>query len=252
MSIIETNSKGRVSVDTSRDVFLQREHMVDAVFSGLRGGDFESLACIFERCDFSNMRPRRTVFASGLEPTLYSGCRFDGSKFKKVVGGIARFEKCSFLDVEIDGLFGHAIEFVDCVFSGVLRRTVFFGRVGGTYAGLTTRTVNEFLRNDFSAAEFHDVSFREGIDLAQQRLPRGDAYLYLNNARERLASLRKKYIEQPPSERREAIFAFLSRAEQKLRAGQDQLFLCKDSEPFLSRQTADVIWEELGQDNVPA
>jgi len=238
-------SKGYAMVDTSRDIFLRHEHQVAVSYAGLRHASFGALGCTFEGCDFSNMRPDSISFASGREPTQYRQCRFDGSRFKKVIAGQARFEKCTFLDVDIRGLFAHSAEFIDCVFSGVLRTSVFFGRVFGNDQKDVPRTVNEFRGNDFSAMKFIDVGFRQGIDLSLQRLPEGDGYLYLRNAGQKLASFRQKYTQQPPSKRRQEVFEFLKRPEEEVRDGQVDLFMCKDSEPLLSRDAVDAIWDEL-------
>jgi hypothetical protein len=247
MKSFEAKGRGQARLDMSHDIFLRQAHVIEGTYSGQRGS-FEALGCVFERCDFTRMRPRELTFASGREQTVYRNCVFDKSKLKNVVAGVARFETCSFLDIEIDGLFGHATEFVNCVFSGVLRHSVFFGRVSGIHRGTISRTTNEFRGNDFSAARFVDVDFREGVDLSLQRLPVGDNYLYLRNAVERLASLRRNYVQQTPSQRREEVFHFLKLVEDDTRQGQRDLLLCKDSFAHLSEQTIKAIWEELSKD----
>lgn len=232
-------------VDPSHDIFLRHERQVAESYAGLKHASFGALGCTFEGCDFSKMRPDSISFASGREPTRYIQCRFDGSKFKNVIAGQARFEDCTFLEVDIKGLFAHSAEFINCVFSGLLRASVFFGRVVGSDREDTTRVTNEFRGNDFSAMRFIDVGFRQGIDLSLQRLPEGDNYLHLKNASQKLASLRQRYLQQPSSKRRQEVFEFLKRTEEEVRDGQVDLFLCKDSEPLLSREAVDAIWNEL-------
>lgn len=246
MFSIDAKSKGRSNVDTSRDIFLRHEHIVAGNLSGLKGVDFAALGCTFERCDFRRMRPSHITLASGMEPSRYVECKFDESKFKRIILGEARFERCSFANVDVTGLFSHAAEFMDCIFSGVLRASVFFGRVSGGYDHIR-RAVNEFRGNDFSAAQFIDVDFRCGIDLPLQRLPTGDNYLYLANAAERLAALRRRYLQVASSERRREVFQFLEGTEDKVRDGQRDLFLCKDSWPVLSKDTLSTVWQELSQ-----
>ena len=136
--------------------------------------------------------------------TEYIDCSFDGARLKSVIAGFSRFVRCSFRDVDIKGLGDDYLELVDCVFTGKLRSTVFWGappqpnarlryeshlrflaREGRSeppgYRELALRESNEFHGNDFSGAELIGVSFR-GIDLAEQRLPTGAGYLYLPDA----------------------------------------------------------------------
>jgi hypothetical protein len=247
MFSIDARTKGRSGIDTSRDIFLRHEQLVGQSYSGLKDASFGALGCTFERCDFSKMRPRQIAFASGMEPSRYIECKFDGCRIKRTIPGPARFERCTFLDVEISGLLSHAAEFIDCTFSGKLRASVFYGRVAGYDRNVITRTENEFRGNDFSRMSFFDVAFRQGIDLSLQRLPTGENYVYLENAEQQLQRLREKYLREPPSERRREVFQFLEGSEHEVRDGQRQLLLCKDSEPLLTRQTVDAIWNELRQ-----
>jgi hypothetical protein len=93
-----------VKLDPSRDVFLRHQHVTAGSWAGHKGS-FGALGCTFETCDLSRMRVREIVFAAGTEPTRYSACKFDGSKFKHVIAGQARFERCSFLNVDITRLW---------------------------------------------------------------------------------------------------------------------------------------------------
>ena len=244
MREIEAKSKGRVKIDFSGDVFVREQEIIGASYSGLRGGSFTALDCTFEKSDFSNMRLRHMTFASGRVPTKYLECKFDGSRFKKSILGQARFERCSFLNVDIKSLFSHAAEFIDCIFSGTLSASSFYGRVFGGYRDDTTRVLNEFHGNDFSAMKLSDVVFFQGISLSRQRLPVGDNYLYLRDAAKVLALLRGKHLQSAASPYRETVFKFLARAEKQAADGQAELFLCKDSE-IESREVIDALWEEL-------
>jgi uncharacterized protein YjbI with pentapeptide repeats len=98
---IEAKSKRRGKTDFSGDVFVREQKVVGSSYSGLRDGTFEALDCTFEKSDFSDMRLRHITFASGRVPTTYLECKFDGSRFKRIVLGQARFEHCSFLNVDI-------------------------------------------------------------------------------------------------------------------------------------------------------
>lgn len=158
----------------------------------------------FERCRFDKVRAKGVAFSAGWDLSEYVDCSFDGARFPSVIAGFSRFVRCSFRDVDIKGLGHDYLELVDCVFTGKLRTTVFWGaapqpeaekryqsdlkffaREGRPeptgYRELARRPSNEFRGNDFSGAELIDVSFR-GIDLSQQRLPTGDGYVYLPDA----------------------------------------------------------------------
>jgi len=238
MFSMKARTKGKINPATlGPRVSLEHQQVTRGEFSGQADGYFGAVGCTFDDCNFSNMKLRQFTFAGGTEPTRYRRCRFDGSRIQHVIAGLARFESCSFLDVDINRLFSHAAEFVDCVFSGVLRSSVFFGRVFETCREDTSRVVNEFRGNDFSAMRFIDVDFRQGVDLAKQRLPGGDDYLYLQDAASKLTTLRQKYLQQPASPRRTEVFQALELLEDEVRDGQADLFLCKDN--------VTEIWDEL-------
>jgi uncharacterized protein YjbI with pentapeptide repeats len=158
----------------------------------------------FERCRFDKMRANGVAFSTGWDLSEYVDCSFDGVRFPSVIAGFSRFVRCSFRDVDIKGLGDDYLELVDCVFTGKLRTSVFWGaapqpeaekryqsslkffaREGrpepAGYRELARRPSNEFHGNDFSGAELIGVSFRD-IDLSRQRLPTGDGYLYLPDA----------------------------------------------------------------------
>jgi hypothetical protein len=247
---VSARSKGTVRVGTACDVFVKHEHVVGRDYSSPRCHSFRALGCTFERCGFRNLDLGDAVLASGQEQTTYIECSFDGTKFRHIVLGQARFERCSFRNVDISRMFAHAAEFVDCDFSGVMRASVFFGRVVGNHRDYLSREINEIRGNDFSTMRFIDVGFREGVDLSVQRLPIGNNYLYLRNAARSLGALRLKYLHSPQSTHREAVFRFLRLPMEEVRNGQASLFLCKDSEQSLSaNEVFDTIWEELRRSN---
>ncbi len=232
-------------MDPSRRLFMRFERVADRSFTTLQIDFFGAQGCVFERCDFSGMRLQNFNFAEGREQTRYVECKFDGTRFGHIGPGQARFERCSFRDVRMGNLFAHAVEFVDCVFSGVLNGAAIYGRVFASWKDTLTREVNEIRGNDFSEMRFIDVDFREGVDLSLQRLPVGDNYLYLRHAAASLAAVRQKYRQAPPSRSRSAVLDSLAFLEERVRAGQAELFLCKSSEPELSKQEVDGLWCEL-------
>jgi len=88
----------------------------------------------------------------------------------------------------------HDGELIDCVFSGMLKRSGFNGRVRepDPYLG---RERNEFRSNDFTAADLRDVAFRTRIDLDSQFLLEGSDYLLLRDAAGVLERVRQAVLE---------------------------------------------------------
>ncbi len=132
----------------------------------------------FKKCFFKNLKIKKACFGAGLEKSIYEECSFDGSKIDATSPGMARFIKCTFRDVILSNFFPQDLEFIDCIFSGKIKKAVFMGRnIADGY-----NFKNEFRGNDFSNALLEDASFRAGIDLAQQKLPAGNDYFILPNA----------------------------------------------------------------------
>jgi hypothetical protein len=128
------------------------------------------------------MRVGNWVTGSGEKPSVYVDCVFDRSRIRFNPGGLARFERCSFRDVELRDWMSFETELIDCVFTGKMRRSFFNGRAGSAATPGLDRDQNEFRGNDFSGMEFTDVGFRTGVDLRLQRLPVGPQYVYLKDA----------------------------------------------------------------------
>jgi uncharacterized protein YjbI with pentapeptide repeats len=185
-------------------LILDHVSEVGADYSGRRLAKLTVRGSRFERCRFDRMRAKAVSFSAGFDETEYVDCSFDGVRFPWVLAGFSRFVRCSFRDADIKGFGDDYLELVDCVFTGKLRNSVFWGsapqptaekryqsdlkffaREGrpepAGYRELARRPSNEFYGNDFSGAELIGVSFR-GIDLSRQRLPTGDGYLYLPDA----------------------------------------------------------------------
>jgi len=206
---------------------------------------FDAAGCTFERCNFNKLNSPHIVLGAGKNPSRYVDCTFDGIRFRKLLFGLARFERCSFLDVKIVNVFSHGAEFVDCVFSGTMNGAVFYGRVVGIDAEFISRRMNEIRGNDFSRMNLSDVSFRAGVDLRLQKLPVGENYLYLRDAERKVAVVRRKYVERSASEVRRNVLLYLGILSDEALDGQNELFLCRDSAPYLSDEIIENVWNEL-------
>jgi len=244
---IEAKIIGVKTIDPAEHVFLQDQHLTGESFSGMRVASFGSLRCTFERCDFSKLKSDQVSLASGKEPSNYIECIFDGTKFRKLLLGQARLERCRFLDVKMESVFSHSAEFVDCVFSGSMRKVVMYGRLGGMDAEFTSRRVNEIRGNDFSSVRMSDVSFRQGVDLRSQKLPIGEHYSILEAAERKLSAVRGKWVGMPASDVRTEVLAYLNILVEDVLEGQSDLFLCRDSAPYLSETTIRELWKNLAE-----
>jgi hypothetical protein len=108
---------------------------VGADYSGRRLASLSVRGSRFERCRFDRMRAKAVAFSTGYDLTEYLDCTFDGARFPSVIAGFSRFVRCSFRDVDINGLGDDYLELVDCVFTGTLRSTVFRGCTAAAVGG---------------------------------------------------------------------------------------------------------------------
>ncbi len=206
------------------ELLLHGEVLTDADFSGRRFR-YVSIANSAEliRCDFSRTRFDGGGLGGGYDPSTYTDCVFDGAHLKNVLGGRARFVRCSFRDVRIQAFHASETEFVDCVFSGTLKKVIFNGTaLDDEKLG---RTVNEFHGNDFSAAKLSDVSFRRGIDLDLQRLPADGEHVFVRNAPETVSRARLEVDRWPEASLRDDADTSLLVLENTYSSGQRDLFV---------------------------
>ena len=134
-------------------------------------GHFVPVGCRFINCNFKGINFNGGCFGGGKEDTVYLNCNFDQTKIEYVSVGCARFEACSFKNVNINDFFAMSAEFVNCIFSGRIQATVFNGSVQKDLVVALGRSNNQFEGNDFSMATLNDVAFRTGVNLELQKLP---------------------------------------------------------------------------------
>ena len=210
-------------------------------FSGLRIRVLSVVSSRLRRCRFRNLRLDDASFGGGKAISRFVECSFDGSEIN-AGGGRARFERCSFRDCEIQDFFGARVSFVDCVFTGTIRKSVFYGNAlepGEDW-------LNEFRGNDFSGARLDDVAFRGGIDLREQRLPEGAGYLLLGDAAAVVYRVQQRVREWSDLTLRRNALATLKDMEMDLESGQEQLFLQRDlGERGALGEAWAKVWEEL-------
>jgi hypothetical protein len=144
---------------------------------------------------FERLNVECAVFGGGGLATVIEGCSFDHSRIRGGAIGRVRFVDCTFRDCELINWMCVGAEFLGCVFGGTLRRMVFDATPRSATGILAGATLLQFARNDFSAADLVDVSFRGGIDLDLQVWPDDPAYCFITNPDLAVRLIRAKFRE---------------------------------------------------------
>jgi uncharacterized protein YjbI with pentapeptide repeats len=183
----------RFSVADDVDVMMSEARMERVDFSGIRFERFRAEACVFVDCNFSRITSRTGGTLGYYPGSTYVGCNFHKADLRRISPGWARFERCAFTDVRMRDWMADNASFVDCVFSGRIVRSAFYGRRTFLYPDETTSPPpNEVIGNDFANAELVDVSFRSGVDLSRQRLPDGPNYILVDRWPQRVERARQE------------------------------------------------------------
>jgi hypothetical protein len=236
---------GWAKIDPEKSVDLSHEELHGADFSGRRLEHFSAGASRLEACRFDKVRIESASFGGGRAPSEYIECSFDGARIRFAPGGLARFARCSFRDVELRDWVCFAVELVDCVFTGRLRHAFFNGTVPEDQRVFVGRERNEFRGNDFSGMKLEDVGFRTGIDLAQQRLPSGPEYLYLPDAATTVQRARAEVVQWDDLDRRREAMVLINILEEEVVKGQRQLLLRPDDYSALRKDAIDGVFTLL-------
>ena len=155
---IRARIKGRIDVPKDAYLTFERRDLVGATFSGRKLNKMLMLASSFTGCEFTDMRVGNWVTGGARTTvTTYTECVFDRSRIRFNPGGLARFERCSFRDVDLRDWMCFETELVDCLFTGRMRRSFFNGTVPEEFVEALGRTSNEFRGNDFSGMDLLDV-----------------------------------------------------------------------------------------------
>jgi hypothetical protein len=230
-----------------RRLVIEDQQVEDVDYSDQRVDYLAVTAPRLRRCRFERLRLVEATLSGGGVVSEYVDCSFDGSRFAIVFPGSARFTRCTFRQVTINEWFGDQAELIDCVFTGKIKKTVFWGRPNSSRKLIETqrtlreqqglppmtaeqeavllREANEFRGNDFSGATLHDVAFRGGIDLSAQRLPTGPDYLYLPDAASAIAHAVEAVTGWPDDDRKKLGLRLLDIFTSELKGGQQQLLL---------------------------
>jgi hypothetical protein len=238
---VKTRSRGRVSNLPSDILDLRDSEYVGKDFSDRQIDKLTVVNCRFVDCSFENTVFRQASFGAGGKESTYVNCSFAGAKITATAPGNTYFESCDFSNVKIEEFLGLEAQFIDCTFSGVLKKCVFQRRIPDADQQLAGRELNEFRGNDFSAAKFHDVDFRAGIDLNEQKLPIDPRYVLIPDGESFLREIREVYLGEKDLKLREKVFTVLRILQYGVDEGQTQLFVTSRTFPKSLRPTAEML-----------
>ncbi|MFE0530439.1 hypothetical protein ACFW0V_22870 [Micromonospora parva] len=141
---------------------------------------------------FHDVRIKHGSFGAGRAAVTYTGCQFENCRLAITTVGRANFINCSFAGSYIKGWFALSAEFLQCSFSSELKHVVFDARPSPQVKLDLRRTKNRYENNDFTASSFVDVSFRGGIELKREFLPKSPGGFFLPEARAAYSSMADK------------------------------------------------------------
>jgi uncharacterized protein YjbI with pentapeptide repeats len=119
---IRARIKGRIDVPKDAYLTFEGAERVGETFSGRKLDKMRMSASSFTGCEFTDMRIGNWVTGGGRTTvTTYTECAFDRSRIRFNPGGLARFERCSFRDVDLRDWMCFETELVDCVLTGRMR-----------------------------------------------------------------------------------------------------------------------------------
>ncbi len=239
-------STGRMRIRPEDHLVLDHAKLTGEDFSGRKLLQLSVAGSRLVGCSFSKIRARSASLGEGREMSHYIDCTFDGSRLALRAGGFARFERCSFRDVDLRDWFCFAVELVDCTFTGRLRKAIFNGTVPAEQRSMAGRISNDFRGNDFSGMDLRDVGFRTGLDLTLQRLPTGSQYLYVEDATGAVHRARNAVAHWEDLALRREAMVLIEILESEISEGQRQLLLRKDDYSSFPGEAIDALFGLLG------
>ncbi len=233
----------------SSEVWLVGAHGRNVDFSRLTLQNFTADGSVLEWCDFSRTSFEAGTFAVGRQST-FRECDFRGADLRHIDLGQARFEECHFENARIHDWASDAAEFVDCHFVGRLTDCRFSGRPWGMWDETgrvdPPRATNEFRGNDFLQAELIGCSFVRGIDIAAQRWPESDDYVFLDHLPRRIELAMPRILKWPDARQRDEGLILLKVFSEIGYESQPDLFANR-WDLGLDREAVDKAWEVLAQ-----
>ena len=227
-------------MSTDHVLKLENANLRNESYAGRVLAQFVSVGSKFTKCDFRNIKVMQACFGGGQVDSIYIECVFDGSQICAKAPGFAVFERCSFENVVFIELNCRNVEFIDCKFSGEIRKGFFNGTTSNEARNALQRHSNRFRGNNFQHSKLGDVAFRTGIDLTQQILPIGEEYLYLLDPETTITHARM-VREKLTEEEKASLDVLLKLFERDIALGQKQLFFNVGAFPLKIQRAFEVI-----------
>src|SRR4051812_4069799 len=99
-------------IDGDKIQVLNKLELENKDFSGKDLIGFYISESHFSQCRFENLKVGSMYFGGGQKQSVYTDCSFDRSSLQGPTGGNARFERCSFLNVDLTNFFFNRNEFI--------------------------------------------------------------------------------------------------------------------------------------------
>ena len=221
----EARTVRKLRLTDDQRVVLDHVQVKGEDYSRRKLQQFCTVGSRLEGCRFDKSQIECAQFGSGGQLSEFVECSFDGARLEMGPGGVARYLRCSFCDVDIYNWLCFEVELIDCVFSGRIRKAIFNGSVRKEMRARLHREKNEFRGNDFSDTALVDVDFRTGIDLTCQKLPSSEDYLVLPDPMPMIARARAVVLGWRDFEHRHVALIMLKTMEDQVVQGQRQLFM---------------------------
>jgi hypothetical protein len=209
-----------------RGIFIDHKVVEGAHFNDLPVSDLTVangstlVETIFERLNI-----KYGSLGAGRQMSEFIDCRFERCHLELESLGAARLIRCRFVNVELVNWFCLKAEFIDCSFSGRLRKIVFNAALRPVDQAELRRTRNRYENNDFQKCAFRDVAFRGGIGLDPALLPEEPGGIFLPNAAEAYASALKRVEKDKDEGVRKNAGAFLRVRRDNAVRGQRQDYI---------------------------
>jgi hypothetical protein len=123
---VRAREVGRVRLNPDEYLVFEDQHVCEVDLSGRRLVQLAAVGSVFERCRFEGMRVQAASLGAGVAVSEFVDCSFDGSRMR-LSGGFTRFVRCTFQDVDLRDWDGQYLELIDCLVTGRVRSSKFWG-----------------------------------------------------------------------------------------------------------------------------
>lgn len=225
----------------TNDLTIQNQKLVGAVFAEKKIDYFCSINSDFSNCEFKDLLVKNMIFGAGYNQSRYTGCRFENVEFRSVTPGKAMFQDCEFVDINAKYFQCTDIEFINCKFSGKIKK----GYINAWWdCDRVGRKVNRVVDNDFSKVEFADFAFRGGVDLVSQKLPDQDDFYFVEDGKHFLSARLSDLENLPNPLLRESVKKLVDLYMFDVDRGQTQLFVSYKNLPKDWRDAFDWLFKD--------